>query len=248
MKRVVAIIQARTGSTRFPGKVLQPILGIQVLRLVYDRVRRAHSINKVIVATSDLPGDIAIVELCASFNIPVFIGSETDVLDRFYRAAEQEKAETVVRITADCPCIDPALIDRAVEHYFAEDCDHCSIAAGAGVPNGLKRFPDGFDVEVFSFAALRKAWQGGASKFEREHVTPFIWQHPNDFRLRVLESDQDLSEIHLTLDYPKDLEIIRNIYEVLGQPDPCAFGLGEIQELYTLRPEIFNGNQDGSPL
>lgn len=209
--RVVAIIQARMGSTRLPGKVLLDLAGAPVLARVINRCRRAATLDEVVVATTILGGDDAIVDLCQTQNWPSFRGSEDDVLDRYYRAAMNSQTDVVVRITADCPLIDPELIDLTVEKFLeGEACDYASNTLGA------MTYPRGLDVEVFSFTALERAWQEDRNPAWREHVTPYIYYHPEKFRLLGIVNDSDLSDRRWTVDTPADLALIRQIYEYIG--------------------------------
>jgi len=164
---IIAIIQARMGSSRFPGKTLADLAGRPMLSRVVERVSQSRAIDKVVVATSIAVGDDPIAEFCAKEGVLCFRGSEDDVLDRFYRAAKEHGADVVVRITADCPLIDAAVIDRVVERFQSGDCDYAS--------NVLHyTYPDGLDTEVFSMAALAEAWREAKKPSEREHVTPYL--------------------------------------------------------------------------
>jgi spore coat polysaccharide biosynthesis protein SpsF len=209
--RVVAIIQARMGSTRLPGKVLLDLAGAPVLARVINRCQRATTLNEVVVATTIRSGDDAIIDLCRAQNWPSFRGLEDDVLDRYYHAAVQSQTDIVVRLTSDCPLIEPELIDLTVKR-FLED------GALDYVSNTLppRTFPRGLDVEVFSFAALERAWREDANPGWREHVTPYIYYHPEKFRLLGIVNDTDLSDKRWTVDTPEDLALVSKIYEYYG--------------------------------
>lgn len=215
--KVVAIIQARMGSSRLPGKVMMSIVGKPVLWHVVDRVKRAKLIDQVVVATSTNPKDKKIVEFCEKNNIEVFKGSENDVLDRYYQCAKKYHAKYIIRITSDCPLIDPKLIDRLIAKFFNEEADHMGIATGAGISfDKINKYPQGYDAAIFSFKALEKAWERAKDTVDREHVTVYIWQRPNDFKLgKPLTPPKDYSNYRLTVDWPEDLKLIRTIYEKL---------------------------------
>jgi spore coat polysaccharide biosynthesis protein SpsF len=208
---IVAIVQARMTSERLPGKVLMKILGKPVLWHVVTRLSWSRLIDKVVVATTTNEKDIPIVKLCREMLIDVFTGSEMDVLDRYYEAAKEYHAKTVVRITADCPLIDPRIVDRIIRCHL-EDKERFDFVSN----NHPATFPDGLDTEVFSFEALEKAWKKAKKPYEREHVTPYIWDQPEKFRIGNVENNEDLSATERwTLDYKEDFELIKAIYENL---------------------------------
>ncbi len=210
--KTVAIIQARMGSTRLPNKVLADLGGKPMLAQVVARVRRARTIDEVVVATSTAPQDDAIESFCATQVISCFRGSEDDVLDRYYQTASAFKADVVVRITADCPLHDPRVIDTVVSHFDPARADYVS--------NTVERtYPDGLDTEVFSIAALERAWREAAWISEREHVTPYIWKHPDLFRLDQVKQSVDLSALRWTVDEPRDLALVREVYRRLEGRD-----------------------------
>ena len=203
--RVVAIIQARMGSTRLPGKVLKDLAGATVLERVVSRVRRCRLVSDVVVATSAEPADEVILNECKRLGTEPFRGSEQDVLDRYYRAAQQAGAEVVVRITSDCPLIDPEVSDKTIQKFLVERPDYAS--------NALERtYPRGLDTEVMTFAALECAWTEARQAYQREHVTPFLYQHPERFKLLSVKGDHDYSQYRWTLDTPEDLEFLRAVY------------------------------------
>lgn len=203
--RVVAIIQARMGSTRLPGKVLKDLAGATVLERVVSRVRRCRLVSDVVVATSAEPADEVILNECKRLGTEPFRGSEQDVLDRYYRAAQQAGAEVVVRITSDCPLIDPEVSDKTIQKFLVERPDYAS--------NALERtYPRGLDTEVMTFAALECAWTEARQAYQREHVTPFLYQHPERFKILSVKGDHDYSQYRWTLDTPEDLEFLRAVY------------------------------------
>jgi len=196
---IVVITQARVGSTRLPGKIMKKILGKTVLIHDLDRIKEMKTINKIVVATTDLEEDDIIVKAVNGYdrNIGIYRGSECDVLDRYYKAAKEFNATVIVRITSDCPLIDPKVSDLVVEAFLKNDCDYCC--------NTLPRtFPHGLDTEVFSFDALEQAWEEAKSPYEREHVTPYIRGDTNKFRRINVKNNDDLTHLRWTLDYPED--------------------------------------------
>jgi spore coat polysaccharide biosynthesis protein SpsF len=204
--KVVAIIQARMGSTRLPGKVLKDLCGETVLARVVNRTRRATLLNEVVVATSVQPADDAIVQECGRLSVACFRGDEADVLDRYYRAAEKFSADAIVRITSDCPLIDPEVSDKTIRAFLERHPDYAS--------NVLERkYPRGLDTEVMTFAALESAEREARDPYQREHVTPFLYQHPERFRLVSVTGDRDYSHYRWTLDTLEDLEFLRAVYE-----------------------------------
>ncbi|PYX35602.1 MAG: acylneuraminate cytidylyltransferase [Acidobacteria bacterium] len=207
--RVVAIIQARMGSTRLPGKVLADLGGATVLARVVNRTRGATTVDEVEVATSIQTADDAIVKECMRLSVGCFRGDETDVLDRYYRAAQNCGAEAIVRITADCPLIEPELIDKTVNAFLDHQSDYATNSL-------IVTYPRGLDVEVFTWAALVRAWHEAKEFYQRVHVTPYIYQNPQLFRLFSLTSESDDSQYRWTLDTAEDLEIIRAIYVHFG--------------------------------
>jgi spore coat polysaccharide biosynthesis protein SpsF len=209
-QRVVAIIQARLGSTRLPGKVLKPLAGQPMLARVVERTRRAKFLHETAVATTIATQDDPLAELCQSRGWPSTRGSESDLLDRYHAAALVHRADAVVRITSDCPLIDPGLIDRVVEAFFQGEFDYASNTMEP------RTFPRGLDVEVIGFEALERAWREDTNPEWREHTTPYIYRHPDRFRLRPVRNNRDLSFYRWTVDTPEDYEFVRRVYEHFG--------------------------------
>ncbi len=207
--RIVAIIQARMGSTRLPGKVLMDLAGESALSRVVCRLRRAKLLDIMVVATSESPLDDAIVAECARLDVATHRGSQVDVLDRYYRTALAFDADAVVRITSDCPLIDHSLVDETVRKFQEQNADYASNAIEQTYPSGL-------DVEVFTIGALKSAWQNAKQPYEREHVTPYLYEHPQLFRLASVIGKVDYSHYRWTLDTPEDLELLRAIYQRLS--------------------------------
>jgi len=210
---VVGIIQARMGSTRLPGKVLQPILDKPVLWWGVYRLKKARLIDQIVIATTELPQDDVLVELGEAEHWRDARGSENDVLDRYYQAARDFAADVVVRITSDCPLIDPGVTDYTIAAYL-------SAAPTVDYVNNLnpRTYPRGLDTEVFSFAALERAHREDRSSW-REHVTPYIHQQPALFRLGAVANLVDYARYRWTVDTPEDLELVRTIYQHFGHGD-----------------------------
>jgi spore coat polysaccharide biosynthesis protein SpsF len=245
-KRIVAIIQARMGSTRLPGKVLLPILDKTVIEHIVERLSSVKQIDQVVVATSIERPDDDIAKLCGSRSIHCYRGSESDVLDRFYKTAVSVKAEIVIRITGDCPLIDPGVISKLIEYFKLNEYDHCGVAAGAGVAKDkqINRFPDGLDAEIFSMKVLAEAWHESVESIQREHVTPFLWQQPTRYRIGSLDSESgDFGHQRWTLDNQEDFDLIAWIYEMLSPGKGSGFGMHDILSLLLEHPEKQKGNQ-----
>lgn len=247
LRRPVALIQARMGSTRLPGKVLAPLAGKPLIAHVVERVRSVEALAEVVVATSDLPGDEPLRAYCGVSGIPVATGSEQDVLDRFHRVAVEHEADPVVRITGDCPFVDPELLLRLLELYASGSFDHVAVATGAGalsLEGG--RFPVGLDAECISFAALEEAWREAIAPHDREHVTPFIWRQPERFRVGRLLSDADLYDVRLTVDTEEDLKLARALYNALYREHE-PFSYREVLDYLKTYPELRELNRGVAP-
>lgn len=227
---VVGILQARTSSRRLPGKVVKAILGRPMLERQLERVARAQRLDALVVATSTEAGDDAIAVLCAKLGVDCFRGSLEDVLDRFYRAARQVRADTVVRLTGDCPLADPGLIDSLIDLHLASENDYTS--------NTLKRsYPDGLDAEVMRMSCLEAAWRDASLLSEREHVTPFIYRHPERFQLGNMAQARDLSQMRWVVDDLDDFDFVTCIYEALYPLNP-SFRTEDVLALLESRPDI----------
>ena len=228
--RPVAIVQARMGSTRLPGKVLLPLGDKPILVRVVERLRFVDELADVVVATGDSADNDPIRSLCDAEGITCFSGSEHDVLDRYYQAALRYGADPVLRISSDCPLVDPAIVRRALETYESKRDDIVYLGFD-------KSFPEGLDVEVFAFAALEKAWRDATLRSDREHVTPFIWRQPELFPLDVLRNGTTVSTEHWSVDRAHDYEMVGAIYEALYRPG-APFSMDQILTFLESHPEV----------
>ncbi|MFT6713832.1 MAG: glutamate-1-semialdehyde aminotransferase [Planctomycetota bacterium] len=210
--KTVAIVQARHSASRFPGKVLTKVAGKTLLEWLIGQLRKATRLDQIVLATTGSPADDDIASFARSLGLTVYRGSERDVLDRYYRAANLAQASTVVRVTADCPLLDPVVVDLVVDAFFKNPCDY---AANTAPPPG--KFPDGMDVEVFSMEALQQIWEESRAADEREHVTFALWKNPERFRIHQVDWQEDWSDVRATVDYPEDLDAIRAVLD--SSPD-----------------------------
>jgi spore coat polysaccharide biosynthesis protein SpsF len=234
-----AIIQARTGSSRLPAKVLANILGKPLLVHVINRVKASKLVESVVIATTTNEADRVICKIAEENAVACFMGSEEDVLDRYYQAATKSSSDPIVRITADCPLIDPCIIDVVVRCYIKGDCDYAA--------NTLKpTYPDGLDVEVFGYEALERAWKEARWASEREHVTAYIRNNGERFRLVNVENSADLSHFRWTVDEEKDLKFVREVYKRLYK-EGQIFYMGDILELLRKYPALEQINQGIRP-
>ncbi len=243
-KKVVAVIQARMGSTRLPGKVLLHIKDKPILWHIVNRLRFSKHINNVVLSTSVSKADDEIELFAKKNNIDYFRGSENDVLDRMYKTALKFSADIIIRITGDCPFTDPFIIDDLIAMFNSQKYDFVGVATGAGVINiKEKKFPDGLDAECFSFETLKKTWENAKSQTDREHVTPYMWKVKGRFRNGTLYSKNDYSNIRLTLDHKEDLDLIEKIYDGLYKEDKC-FSLKDIIKFIKSYPNLIEMNKD----
>lgn len=236
--KIVGIIQARTGSTRLPGKALKPVLGKPMLARMLERVKRTASLNMIIVATTDKSEDDTMARLAEEYGVEIFRGNEQDVLDRFYKAAKETGADIVVRLTGDCPLHDPQVIDEVVEHFYLNKCDYTSTP---------KNYPEGLDTEVFSFAALERAWKDATLPSEREHVTPYIKNHPELFRIDGLwtSGSSDYSTMHWSVDTEQDFGFVTKVFKQLYPANP-SFNKDDVLALLALHPGLLEINKGGT--
>lgn len=231
---ILAILQARISSSRLPGKVLKPLLGVPMLLRQIERLKKSQKIDRLLVATSTEPSDDPIEKLCKEHGIACYRGNLNDVLDRFYQAAREFDPEYVVRLTADCPLTDAKLIDDVIGYFLGGGFDYASNAIQA-------TYPDGLDMEVLRFSCLEQAWREATLPSQREHVTPFIHQQPHRFKIGHYKNSIDLSHLRWTVDEPKDFELVTMIYEALYPKNP-NFSTQEILGLLAQRPELEHWN------
>lgn len=227
---VLAVLQARASSRRLPAKVLQPILGRPMLLRQLERLRRCSRIDNLVVATSENASDEPIENLCAAEGVACFRGSLDDVLDRFYRVAAPLNPAYVVRLTGDCPLTDPELVDQVVDFCRQGGFD---FASNAIEPT----FPDGLDAAVFRFSLLEEAWREARLPSEREHVTPFMRQRPERYKIGSFTGSPDRSQLRWTVDEPADLDFVRAVYEHLYPGNP-EFSSADIYRLLEELPEL----------
>ena len=233
--KTVAIIQARMGSTRLPGKALIDIQGKPMLWHVVNRTRPVKLLDEVVVATTTNEADQAIVSLCEAEGWLYYRGSEEDVLDRYYRAALDYGADIIVRITSDCPLIDPGIVDVVIKAFLQEQADYASNTLPP------RTYPRGMDAEVFSFTSLERAWKEDTNPALREHVTPYIYRHPERFKLVRVAHEVDLSQMRWTVDTVEDLTFIRKIYDCLGSAD---FQWEDVLNVLSKHPELSKINEN----
>jgi len=205
---IIAIIQARTGSTRLPNKIFLDLEGKTVLEHVVDRLRKAIHINNIVIATTHSINDDVIESFCLERNIDCYRGSEDDVLSRYYEAAMKYEADIIIRVTSDCPLIDPDLVDMTIATLIENKCD---LAANVGIDPKNRTYPRGLDVEVFTKEKLAEAYQKGIQKYEREHVTPYIYNNTN--KIVYVRNVIDYSRYRWTLDTVEDYELIKIIFK-----------------------------------
>jgi glutamate-1-semialdehyde 2,1-aminomutase len=231
--KTVAIVQARLGSIRLPNKVLRDLGGRTVIGIILERLKRATSVDEIVLATGDSSTNDPLVEHVEELGFRVFRGSEPDVLERYYGAALMSGADTVVRITGDCPLVDPALVDVIIGTLHREQADYASNTL-------TPTYPDGLDVEAFTFRALHEAQTKATSAYDREHVTPYLKRDSAFGRINV-RHDTDLSSLRWTVDEPEDLVVIDRVFDRFA-PD-IHFSWRRVESLYRTEPELFDGNQ-----
>lgn len=226
----VIIVQARMTSSRLPGKVLAPLAGRPMLEWILERLASVRDDVPVAVATTTGSTDDAIVHLCTARGIPAIRGSEHDVLDRYHHAAAELDADPIIRITSDCPLIDPATTRAVLQLWERERPDYASNTL-------VRSFPRGLDTEVVTRAVLDEAWDAAAEPFEREHVTPYVYRRPERFRLVNHANDRDEGDRRWTVDTPEDLEFVRAVYDALASADR-PFDAAAVRALLQERPTL----------
>jgi len=231
--RVLAVVQARLGSRRLPGKALLEIAGRPMLAWVLARASAIPGVDEAVLATTACPDDDALVALARSLGVPSVRGSVDDVLDRFHSTLRASPVDAIVRVTADCPLLDPMVSGLVVEEFL----EHRDAADYVGNVQPAT-YPDGLDTEIFSAAALERAWREARRPSDREHVTTYIRDERNGFRLRNVAHGEDLSRHRWTVDEPRDLDFVRAVYAELAPAGARIFGMREVLELLRARPEL----------
>jgi len=234
--KVVAITQARYGSNRFPGKILKTVNGKSLLQVHLERVKQSKYLDDIIVATTFEEGANEIEQIATRLNVKVYRGSTLDVLERYYRSVETSNADYIVRITSDCPLIDPELMDNVIEAGLKGGFDYFANIVELS-------FPDGTDVELIKFSALKQAFEEAKLPAEREHVTLYIRENSSFFGKETFtsgsyKSDSDYSGYRLTVDYPSDYELIKILIENLGDKESWKSYVKYLDD----HPEIKNLN------
>lgn len=262
--RKLAIVQARFESARLPGKVLADIGGQPMLVRVLERARRAQTLDGVVVATSVQPSDDTVARVCDQRGYQYFRGHAQDVLDRYYQAARTFGVDIIVRITADCPVIDPGVIDRVVLAFLGlpnpepdggQTGSYSEIASGLSAaqlpydfaanrlpPPWKRSYPIGLDVEVCTFQALQQAWENAGQGHQREHVMPYLYEQEGRFRVLLVDYEQDCGSYRLTVDTAEDLQLLRQVYANFGNRDD--FSWLEVLALFERQPELMKINAD----
>jgi len=233
---LVVVVQARTGSTRLPGKVLLPLAGKPLLQRMIERIQAATTAFRLVVATTVDACDDPVRKLCNDIGVRCYSGHQTDLLDRHYQAATLEKADTVAKIPSDCPLIDPAVIDRVLT-FFLQNISDFDFVSNLRPPT----YPDGHDVEIMSYAVLQAAWKEASRDFEREHTTPFIWERPERFRIGNVEWETGLNysmSHRWTIDYPQDYDFIESVYRRLWSESKPVFSMHDVLDLLKREPEL----------
>lgn len=235
--KVVAIIQARCGSTRFPNKVFANLSGKPLIWHVINRLKFTENVDEIILATTTNKLDDALEQWAKENNILVYRASEDDVLERYYGAATFSNADVIVRITADDPFKEPYLIDKAIKTLLNEQLDFvCN--------NNPPTFPEGLDVEVFTYSAIKKAHEKSNDAFEREHVTQYFYHNPLEFKILNISNNINLSNLRWTIDTEKDFEMVKSVYYQLYKKDNSIFHMNDILELLENKPELASMNLD----
>ena len=230
---IAAIIQARMTSTRFPAKIMKEVMGRPLLDYMIERISFCHHINKVILATTVNKEDDPVVLFAKEKNLPFYRGSECDVLDRYYQASREYGVEHILRVTSDCPLIDPILCDHIVDIYIKSHIDFVHTGP---------TFAEGVDCEIFSFNALEKAWNGASLKSEREHITLYIHNHPELFKKITLINKTDDSKYRFTVDESEDFLVVKAIFEAFYRKNSLPFTTGEIKNFLDSHPDVYKLN------
>lgn len=234
MKNTLIICQARYASTRLPGKVLLKILGKPLLWYLIKRLEKVKTQNQLIIATSNSNSNQPIIDFLENYDVTYYAGSENDVLDRFYQTSKEFNGDIIVRITADCPLMDPKIIDRGLEIFLGGNYDYVS---NVHPPT----FPNGFDIEIFSFKTLETSWKNAKLKSEREHVTPYVYNNPEKFIMKNFTHRMDLSNYRLTVDTSEDFVVVSKIIEIFHDRWK-EFDLEDVMNYLNENPDLLKIN------
>ncbi len=240
MLKVTTVVQARMGSSRFPGKIILPLAGKPLLVRMVERIKASKYYGRVVVATTYLEIDDPIVDICKKNSISFFRGHPIDLLDRHLNVGKKYNADAIVKIPSDCPLIDPLVIDKVIKYYLD---NRTSFNYVSNLHPAT--YPDGNDVEIFSIESLKKAWEEAEKELEREHTTPYFWENPDKFKIGNVswETGLDYSMSHRwTIDYEEDYKFIESIYNELYNKNPL-FSLNDILELLDKKPELLRINE-----
>lgn len=238
---IAAIIQARMGSSRLPGKIMLNVCGKSMLEHLIDRIKNSKKLDKIIVATSTNPEDDEIVNFCSLNNISFFRGSENDVLSRYFETAKFFSVNTIIRLTADTPILDSNTIDKIIQVYQENNFDF--VSNSSPLP---RTYPDGYNVEILSFEILEKIHKNAVNPSDREHVTTFITMQPEKFNLYRVDYSKDLSKYRFNLDYEEDYQLIKCIFENFYEKNP-NFLLEDVVNWLNEHPEILKINSHIKP-
>jgi len=242
--KIGAIIQARMTSTRLPGKVLMDIEGKPMLWHVINRLKFCKELDDIILAISDLEESDILEKFAKENKIKYFRGSEDNVLERHYKAAKKFKCDVIVRITSDCPLVDPAIVDRTIKKHLDSRADFTANFREGKKGESIERsFPRGLEIEVFNFLTLKKAKQQAKKQYQKEHVDPYICEHPEIFHLASIKNEEDFSYMRWTVDEIKDLEFVRKVYKRL-YPKKKMFYMEDVVTLLRKYPELMEINKD----
>lgn len=227
-KKIICLMQARMGSTRLPGKVLRLISDKPMLWHDLQRVKKTKSLTNTVVVTTDLPADNLITDYCESWEIPYFCGSELNVLDRYYQAANAFKADIIVRVTSDCPLICPALIDQVIQTLINDNSlDYAAIGKG---------YPRGLNAEAFTMQSFEKVHKHAEADYEQVHVTPHYYLNPKKFNIKIIERDAPEDDMRWTVDTPEDIKMVRAVYAAYNARPPLIWQ--EIRDFMIKNPNI----------
>lgn len=233
--KIVGIIQARMGSTRLPGKIMKRVNGKSLLEYQIERIKQATLIDELVIATTTKESDECIVDFCHKQGLKYFRGSEKNVLERYYLSAKESNADVIVRMTSDCPLIDPVIIDKVISHFLNSDFDYVSNTQ-------IRSYPRGMDTEVFTYSSLEQAYLKAKKDYEKEHVTPYIYLNPNVYKIGHVVNKIDYSKYRITVDTPEDLKLISILIETLYE-ERKIYHLDDILKEFEKNSHLFEINK-----